>query len=160
MQEQTARALLERMDSMILWMTKISDQLEKQGDQQSSSYIVQAGKIQSMLDLFTALALPSSPEMTREVTINAARPTLLYKNDSLPFARIDVTNDDPAQFMYTGKRNVNLGIGRIQLAQTTEAFIMPQGDELWAICVVATLSVRISEAFDLLGATQVIRSEG
>lgn len=157
MDEQTARALLERMDSMVLWLAKVSDQLGAQGEQQSSSYIVQAGKIQSMQDLFTALILPSSPEMTREVTVNAVTPTLLYKNDSLPFARIDVTNDDPAQFMYTGKRNVNIGIGRVQLAQTTEPFIMPQGDELWAICVVATLSVRISEAFDLLGTTQVVR---
>lgn len=159
MDEQTARAMLERMDSIILWLAKVSDQLETQGEQQSGSYIVQAGKIQSMQDLFTALALPSSPDLTREVTINAITPTLLYRNDSLPFARIDVTNDDPAQFMYIGKRNVNIGIGRVQLAQTTEAYIMPQGDELWAICVVATLSVRISEGFDLLGTIQVVRSE-
>lgn len=160
MNDQIARELLNRMDVMIAWLAKVSDQLEQQGQNQSSSYIVQAGKLQSMTDLFGGLALPSSPELTREVTINAVTPTLLYKNDSLPFARIDVTNDDPAQFIYTGKRNVSVLIGRVQLAQTTEPFILPQGDELWAICVVATVSVRISEAYDLSGTTQVIRQEG
>ena len=159
MNDQLARALVERMDAMILWLQKVSGQLGKQGQDSGSSYIVQAGKVQSMLDLFAALGLPCSPELTREVTINAVTPTLLYKNDSLPFARIDVTNDDAAQFMYTGKRNVSVLIGRVQLAQTTEPFILPQGDELWAICVVATLSVRISEAYDLVGTTQIAKAE-
>ena len=122
-----------------------------------STYIEQAGKIQSLLDLFTALALPASPDLTREETINAVTPTLVYKNDSLPFTRIEVTNDDPAQFIYIGNRNVSVAIGRVQLAQTTVPYIIPQGAELWAICVVATVSVRISEAYDLLGTTQVIR---
>lgn len=157
MTEEVARAMLQRYDSMILWLTRISSQLEDQGTRLQSTYIEQAGKIQSLLDLFTALALPASPDLTREETINAVTPTLLYKNDSLPFTRIEVTNDDPAQFIYTGNRNVSVAIGRVQLAQTTEPYIIPQGAELWAICVIATVSVRISEAYDLLGTTQVIR---
>jgi hypothetical protein len=150
--EQLARALIERLDMVIAWLTKLVDQ----GDvRDQSGLIQQQGRTQSLLDLFASLALPCSPELTREVTINAVTPTLIYRNDSLPFARIDVTNDDPAQFMYTGKRNVSVRIGRVQVAQTTEPFIIPQGDELWAICVVATLSCRVSEAYDLVGMAQI-----
>ena len=150
--QAVARALLERMDIVITWLAKMAGQGEVR-DQ--SGLIVQAGRTQSLADLFAGLALPCSPELTREIPINAVTPTLLYRNDSLPFARIDVTNDDLAQFMYTGKRNVSVIIGRVQLAQTTEPFILPQGDELWAISVVAPLSVRISEAYDLVGMAQI-----
>ena len=115
--------------------------------------------MQSLVDLFTALALPSAPQLTREQTINAVTPTLLYRNDSLPFTRIEVTNDDPAQWCYVGKRNVSVNIGRVLLAQDTQAHIIPQGEDLWAICIVATVSLRISEAYDLVGMTQVIRQE-
>ncbi len=157
MDEQTARALIERMDSMILWLAKVSDQLDKQGQQQSSSYIIQAGQTQSLLDLFAALALPASPELTREVTVNAVTPTLLYRNDSMPFSRIEITDDDPAQWIHLGPRNVTIGLGRVLLAQDTIAYVLAQGEEVWAICTIATVSVRISESYDLLGTTQVVR---
>lgn len=160
MNDQIGRAIIESLDSVNLWLQKISVQLDLQGKQQDSTYIVQAGKLQSLVDLFTALALPSSPELTREQTINAVTPTLLYRNDSLPFARIEVTNDDPAQWCYVGRRNVSVMIGRILMAQDTQAHIIPQGEDLWAICIVATVSLRISEAYDLVGMTQVIRQEG
>lgn len=156
-EQQVARAILASLDSINTWLAKISKQLETQGQQQQSTYIETAGKIQSMLDLFAALALPCSPELTREVTINNVTPTLLYRNDSLPFRRIEITNDDPAQMIWIGKRNVSPLIGRVLLATDTVAYVLPQGDELWAICVVATVSTRISESYDLLGTTQVIR---
>lgn len=159
MNDQVARAILKSLDNTNLWLQKISKQLEEQGKQQASTYIVQAKQIQSLLDLFAALALPSAPELTREQTINAITPTLLYSNDSLPFARIEVTNDDPAQWCYVGRRNVSVAIGRILPAQGTQAHIIPQGEDLWAICIVATVSLRISEAYDFLGRTQVIRQE-
>ena len=145
--------------AQLLWFQKISEQLADQSLQQNSSYIEQGGKVQSLLDLFTALALPSSPAITREVTVNAARPELLYQNTSLPFARIEVTNDDPAQFMYVGVRNVSVNIGRVITAQETVPFVVPESKELWGICIIATLSCRISEAFDLLGEIQVIRPQ-
>jgi hypothetical protein len=159
MDDQIARALLQSLDTTNLWLEQISKQLTVQGEQQQSSYIQQSGQIQSMLDLFAALALPSSPELTREQTINAVTPTLLYRNDSLPFARIDVTNDDPAQWVYLGRRNVSVLIGRILMPQQNVPFVIPQGEDVWAICIVATVSLRISEAYDLLGMTQVIRQE-
>lgn len=159
MDDQIARAMLQSLDTTNLWLEQISKQLTVQGQQQQSSYIEQSGQIQSMLDLFAALALPSSPELTREQTINAVTPTLLYRNDSLPFARIDVTNDDPAQWVYLGRRNVSVLIGRILMPQQNVPFVIPQGEDVWAICIVATVSLRISEAYDLLGMTQVIRQE-
>ena len=159
MNDQVARAILKSLDAGNLWLQKISEQLEEQGKQQASTYIVQANQIQSLLDLFAALALPSAPELTREQTINAVTPTLLYRNDSLPFSRIEVTNDDPAQWCYLGRRNVSTLIGRVLLAQDTQAHIIPQGEDLWAICLVATVSLRISECYDFVGRTQVIRQE-
>ena len=155
-EEQTGRAVLERLDSIITWQARIAELLVQTAKQQQSGYIEQAGKIQSLLDLFAGLALPASPNLTREVTINAVAPTLLYKNDSLPFRRVEITDDDPAQMCWIGKRNVTQLIGRVLLAQTTVAYVLPEGDELWAICAAATISVRISESFDLLGTTQVI----
>lgn len=159
MDEQTGRALLERLDVMNAWLAQISGQLATQEEQQTAGYIEQAGKIQSLLDLFASLGLPSSPQYTTEVTVNAVTPTLLYRNDSLPFRRIRVTNDDPAQWIYLGKRNVNIQLGEILMGQTFIDYVLPQGDEMWAICMVATVSVRISEAYDLLGGTQIIASE-
>jgi len=157
MTDEVARALIERMDVMIAWQAKISAQMDAQSQQLEGSYLEQQGKIQSLLDLFASLGLPSSPQLTRELTVNAATATLLYRNDSLPFRRIEITNDDPAQPIWVGKRNVTTQLGRVQIAQTTEPYVLPQGDELWAICVVATLSVRISESYDLLGMTQIAR---
>lgn len=158
MNDQVARALIERLDANNSFLALISQQLEVQGQKDSGGYIQQAGRIQSLLELLVAQIVPSSPEVTLEVTINNVTPTLLYRNDSLPFRRIEITDDDPAQMVWLGKRNVSPLNGRVLLAQTTVPYVLPQGDEIWAICVVATVSMRISECYDLVGFTQVIRS--
>ncbi len=154
---EIGRAVIERLDAQLLWMQQDSVQQTRQMQQLTSSYITQAGRLQSLLDIFGALALPASPQLTREITVNAVSPTLLYTNDTLAFRRIVVTNDDPAQWMYVGKRNVSVNNGEIVMPQLPTAFVIPQSDELWAISVVAPISVRISESYDLLGTIQVIR---
>lgn len=155
--EQIARELIKRLDAQNAILSGIYRLLEKQGAQQSAGYIEQAGKVQSLLELLIAQFVPSSPQITREVTINAVRPTLLYENQSLPFQRIEITDDDPAQMCWIGKRNVSQVMGRVLLAQNSVVYVLPQGDEIWAICAVATISLRISEGFDLVGGTQVVR---
>jgi hypothetical protein len=140
MNDQVARALIERADAQISWLTQISRQLAETKDRQAAGYIQQAGKIQSLLELLVSQIVPASPEVTLEITINNVTPTLLYRNDSLPFRRIEITNDDPAQMCWLGKRNVSPLNGRVLLAQTTVPYVLPQGDEVWAICVVATIS--------------------
>lgn len=157
MNDQGVRALIERLDSIIAWLTRVSDQYEQRREKEAGGYIEQAGKIQSLLELLVAQTVPSSPEMTLEVTINNVTPTLLYRNDSLAFRRIEITDDDPAQMCWLGKRNVSPLNGRVLLAQNTVPYVLPQGDEIWGICVVATISMRISECYDLVGMTQVIR---
>lgn len=155
--EQIAREIIKRLDAQNALLADIYSQLAQQGEQQSAGYIQQAGKVQSLLELLIAQFVPCSPQITREVTINAVTPTLLYENLSLPFQRIEITDDDPAQMCWIGKRNVSMAMGRVLLAQNSVVYVLPQGDELWAICAVATISLRISEGFDLVGGTQVIR---
>lgn len=155
--EQTARRLIEGLDGVTAWLAKISSQLAAQEAKQAGSFIEQAGMIQSLLELLVAETVPSSPAITREETINAVTPTLLHRNQSIPYQRITVTNDDPAQMCWIGKRNVSQLNGEVLLAQDQRPYVLPQGDDLWAICAVGTISVRISEGFDLVGMTQVIR---
>ena len=157
--QEIGRAIIERLDAQLLWLQQDSERQIRQAGQLSSSYIEQAGKIQSLLDWFGALALPASPQLTREVTVNAVTSTLLYQNVTHPFKRIVVTDDDPAQWIYVGNQNVNINIGEIVPVQDPRAFVIAQGQSLWAICMAATVSVRISESVDLLSRTQVMRPQ-
>jgi len=155
--EEIGRAIIQNQDAMLLWMQQDAKRQIRQAGQLNSSYIMQAGKMQSLLDWFGALALPASPQITREVTVGAVIPQLLYKNDTHPFKRIVVTDDDPAQWIYVGNQNVNINIGEIIPAQGSGVYVIAQGQSLWAICMVATVSVRVSESVDLLGRTQTMR---
>jgi len=125
-EEQVAREIIKRLDKQTASLDRIGDLLEKQDRQQSAGYIEQAGKLQSLLELLIGQVVPSSPRITGEVTINAVTPTRLYENLSLPFQRIEITNDDPAVMCWLGKRNVSAAMGRVLMAQTSVTYVLPR----------------------------------
>jgi len=150
--------IIHQLDAIIAWQRRISEQLENLPFPQLENG---QSQMMSAVDRFTKLliaqGLPSSPARTREFTINAITPTPIYSNDSTIFQRIDVTNDDPAQPCWLGDRNVSPITGQVLLAQNTRAFTIPRGAELYAICVVATLSVRVAEGYDLVAIGESIQ---
>lgn len=122
---------------------------------QQGSFDTQPGLTSSryrdkLLEVLVANCLPSSPAITREFTINNVTPSLIYENASRPFQYITITNDDAAQMCWLGGQDVTPGNGRVLLAQTTIPYVMPQGRAIYAICIVATISLRISEGFDFV----------
>lgn len=150
MDPDIARGLLTRLDNITALLTRISGQLAKD----DRATIEQFGKVRNVLDILVAQALPGSPETTEEVTVYGGAgvaPTLLVKNDSVPFLRVNITDDDPAQPLWVGTANVLPTMGRVILAQSTVTYVLPLGAEVWGICVVGFISVRIERCYELLG---------
>lgn len=149
MDAEMARELLKRLDNMTAWLAKISGQLAAQ----DKATIEQFGRVRNILDILAAQSLPGSPEVTEEVTVfggAGVAPTLLVKNDSVPLLRVNITNDDPAQPLWCGTANVLPSMGRVVIAQTTIPYVLPLGAEVWGICAVGFISVRIERCYDLL----------
>lgn len=149
MDPQLARELIKSLDNITAWLAQISGQLAAQ----ERATVDQFGKVRDVLDILVAQSLPGSPETTEEVTVFGGAgipPTLLVKNDSVPLLRVNITNDDPAQPLWVGNANVLTTMGRVVLAQTTIPYNMPLGAEVWGICAVGFISVRIERCYDLL----------
>lgn len=147
---ELVRQLTDRLDQQTVYLQKIAALLET-GGYGGGLQIEQQGVGFNAQDLLLAMALPSSPARTREVTINAVTPTQLAINESQPLIRVDVTNDDPAQMCWLGDRAVLPSMGRVLTAQNTIPYVLLKGREVYAICAVATISMRISEGYDLIG---------
>ena len=150
MDAEIARELLKSLDNIAAWLAKISGQLAAQ----DKATIEQFGRVRDVLDILVAQSLPGSPEVTEEVTVlggAGVAPTLLIKNDSVPLLRVNITNDDPAQPLWVGTANVLPTMGRVVIAQTTIPYVLPLGAEVWGVCVVGFISVRIEKCYDLLG---------
>ena len=95
-----------------------------------------------------ALSLPSSPRLTKAVQVTTA-PTLLATNESVPYLYIVITNDDPAGLLWVGGKDVLSTMGRVVLPQVTIPYVIPRGESVWGVCAAASISVRVSEGFDL-----------
>lgn len=149
MDAQTAREILIRLDNIAALLAKISGQLAVQ----DGATIEQFGKVRNVLDILVAQSLPASPETTEEVTVFGGAgisPILLAKNDSVPLLRVNITNDDPAQPLWVGTANVLPTMGRVVIAQTTIPYNLVLGAEVWGICAVGFISVRIEKCYDVL----------
>ncbi len=146
MNDHTARELQTRLDSIAVWLQTISGQLDMQlqvlgGDQ----------KTRHLLELLVGQAMPAAPEITREITVTTGPPpTLLATNESLILRRIDITNDDPAQPLWVGAAGVLPSMGRVVLAQDTIPYVLPMGTSVFGVCVVPTISVRVSDLYNLV----------
>lgn len=154
--EQLATIMIQRLDGIIAWLTKISGLLEAKevqgvsGQAAGQGFFNNTEAIDELLRLLVAQVLPSSPSRTSETRVNSITPTLLYSNDSTTFQRVVITNDDVAQPIWIGDRNVSLLIGEVMIAQDQRIFVVPRGASIYAICAVATVSVRISEGYNLV----------
>ncbi len=101
-----------------------------------------------MLRLLAA-ALPSSPALTTEVAV-ATRSTRLAVNNSADLMRIVVTNDDPAQPIWLGGRDVLITNGEVLVPQASVPFNLAKGKDIWAVCAAGTVSARITQLHDPL----------
>jgi hypothetical protein len=146
-----AREMLQRLDALIAWQQRISGQLVLMGGNPEEPEQALAGPAIStdIMEVLLAYVLPSSPAVTVPYTINNVTPTRLIVNESTNFVRVEITNDDPAQMCWLGDQNVSPAIGRVLLAQTTIPYVVPQGASVWAICIVATISVRVAMGYNL-----------
>ena len=88
--------------------------------------------------------LPSAPKTSANVLVGTTA-TPLAENNSLSIMRVEVTNDDVAQQIYL---DCNAGVltsqGRRLNAQQTIAYTINKGQTLYAICLVATVNVRVA----------------
>lgn len=107
-------------------------------------------EIEEVLRLLTSAVVPASPNVTRELTIGTTA-SIIIQNLALPFARVDITDDDPAQPLWLGGRDVTTNIGRVVQPRTTVPYVLPMGAELYGVCNVATISIRVSELYEPYG---------
>jgi hypothetical protein len=156
-EDTLAREIIKSLDGVQAWLAQISGLLQEGLGGQGQVIVEQQGRIQSLLELLVSMALPSGPSITREVTINAVTPTPLAFNESLMFQRFTITNDDPAQMCWLGDSGVLPSMGRVLLAQTTIDYVLPRGASVYAICAVATISVRVSEGYDFVSLAQALQ---
>jgi hypothetical protein len=148
--------IIQRLDGILAWQQRISEQLGQMpvpAIAETGQNVLQTGnqQIDRLLRLLLAQVVQASPARTIEFTINNVTPTLIYGNNSSEYQRIEVTNDDPAQPCWIGDRNVTPLSGQVLLAQRTTAYVLPRGAELYTICAVATISVRVAVCYDLVG---------
>lgn len=107
-------------------------------------------------ELLLASLMPSAPESTEEFAVGNIEVTLA-ENESLPLVRVEVTNDDVAQPLWVSHEGVLVATGRIIMPQTTEAFVLPEGERLAGICVIPAVSVRVSYGYDFYNILNKIR---
>lgn len=137
--ESFLREHLQRLDTIISLLQQLVD-----------GTTAGATPYDRLMLMLLAAGLPASPALTRNVEVQTTA-TLIARNDAVLFARIDVTNDDPAQAAYLGESGVTTVTGRKLNGGETANYVMPQGSEVWAICELGTVSVRVSELYNALG---------
>ena len=137
--EYIARQLFDRMDSIQTTLIKTLEALTTLVDKNTN-----------IMNYLLSNSLPASMLNTVEVTVTPT-PQLLVKNDSLPLMRMRITNDDAAQPLWVGTSNVSNLNGEVIAAGDYRDFSIPQGLSIFGVCVVATISVRLSTLSDPLG---------
>ena len=152
--EQLLTLIAQKLDGILAWQQRISEQIGQiplPAAAQAGQNVLQASQIDKLMRLLLAQVVQASPARTIEFTINNVTPTLIFSNNASSYQRIEVTNDDPAQPCWIGDRNVTPLSGQVLLAQQTRAYVLPRGAELYTICTVATISVRVAICYDLVG---------
>ena len=143
---QLAREIISRMDRQNDLLAQVLALLAEDRARLTDQF----GRVRSILDIVACAGIPASPQNTRELTVTPA-PRMLASNESVPLARVDITNDDPAQPLWVSGPNVLVNTGRVILAQTTVPYILPRGTEVWGVCAIAFISVRVSELYNIMG---------
>lgn len=100
-----------------------------------------------LMELMIAAVLPSAPSLTETYQVTSTE-TCIASNESIPLMRVDVTNDNVAQPCWVSKKGVLTTSGRRIRAQDTVSFVLPQGAQLYAICAIPWISVRVSIGYD------------
>lgn len=107
-------------------------------------------------EMLLAASLPSAPQLTEEMPVTTVASRLVI-NESLPLMRVVITNDDGAQPLWISKKGVLRATGRVILAQQSIPFVLPEGGEIWGVCPVPFISVRISLSWDFYNILRGVR---
>lgn len=141
---------LDKLDTIIellLYMNGLRSLDELRSPDMSRSPIALQEMTNMLQELCLASVMPSAPERVEEFAVGNTEVTLA-RNDSRPLVRVEVTNDDVAQPLWVSKTGVLVTTGRIILAQTTAAFVLPVGEVIAGICQIPAISVRVSYGYD------------
>lgn len=156
-ENQTARELLTRLDSMIAWLAQISAQLTILGADvqhpESGPIFGQDSQHNAMMEVLLSFALPSSPAYTLNFPVGSVTPVLLASNDSANLLRVNVINDDPAVMCWLGPDPDTSAVnGRVLLAGNAVNYVLPQGTQLYCISAapgLATISIRVEYGYNI-----------
>jgi len=119
---------------------------------------VELMKRQNLLsELMLAAVLPSAPALTETYRVTPSE-VCIASNESIPLMRVEVTNDNVAQPCWVSKKGVLTTSGRRIRAQETVPFVLPNGSQLYAVCAIPWISVRVSIAYDFYAILDQIRS--
>lgn len=156
--------LLDKLDQVIdllriqVGLDPVTDSISRQirGVKTPSELL----KEQNLLtELMLAAVVPSAPALTETYRVTSSE-TCIASNESIPLMRVEVTNDNIAQPCWVSKKGVLTTSGRRIRAQETVPFVLPRGTQLFAICAIPWISVRVSIAYDFYAILDQIRARG
>lgn len=141
-----ARMIIDRFDILNDNIRELIEAVKVSGGGPAAVNV--AGMERLLLESLVAASLPSAPRDTHPITVGILE-TVLAENESQALLGVEITNDDPAQPLWIGNKGVLVASGRVVRPQETVTKVLPIGKTVYGICVLATISVRVSEAFDL-----------
>lgn len=87
--------------------------------------------------------VPMAPNASITIQVGTTA-TFLIENTVLSLMRIEITNDDFAQGLYIGNRDLVMPGGRLVQPQETVVYELRKGQKLYGIVAVANINVIIS----------------
>jgi len=148
-----ARQIIEKLQKIEDWLAYIATKPEPEPLPGNAPPMPTPGTDAYWLMLcamFASASLPASPAVTRTVVVRT-RETPLLENESRNLLPVEITNDDVAQSIWVSSKGVMNTAGRVILPQATARYVLPKGTNLYGVCTVATVNVRVSEGHDIFG---------